>query len=367
MFSRAVLFFILIAIVLRPGPSETRPLERLDTIYGVNRVNLGWLPEMKRQETLSNIVEAHVSSVRLTLAPPFADSILAVRAAQHLGLGVLLNINLSYANFYPPGILARPGANGLNEARKLSQLDPEFFLKMFTPIWRELEADGIPLTGIELGNEINWADFNGDLSANATSSYSGALASLPEREAYEEGMRRYVQIVRIVSNLRNTSIVDGRMKIISAGLATIPEDFAAQKHAHYVAPSDAINLLRSYGIDEIVSGYGLHFYPGSTVSSLELHKVMYDVTGFCGNGPNRIPCWLTEWGVASHSKRCPSDDLHQAEVIAKVRDEIEQLAAARRVSGSFYFDWDGLNSPYSIWRCGALTEGAARAFLQSLK
>jgi hypothetical protein len=44
----------------------------------------------------------------------------------------------------------------------LSAADPERSRAYYQTIFDKLDENGVVLAGVELGNEINWADFNGD-------------------------------------------------------------------------------------------------------------------------------------------------------------------------------------------------------------
>jgi hypothetical protein len=62
---------------------------------------------------------------------------------------------------YPAGTPVRPKGL-LRSARPLSYADPELSRKQYQAFMDKVEAKGLVLAGLELENEFNWADFNGD-------------------------------------------------------------------------------------------------------------------------------------------------------------------------------------------------------------
>lgn len=48
------------------------------------------------------------------------------------------------------------------EGHPLSSLDPDLFRTYFQTNLDKLEASGVQLASIEMGNEINWAAFNAE-------------------------------------------------------------------------------------------------------------------------------------------------------------------------------------------------------------
>ncbi len=298
-------------------------------IIGVNQVNLGWSTDAQRRQTLADMAKSGVHSVRLVLTPPFNESITAIKEAEASRLSVLLNVNVNFPQFYPPQVAGQTVHDGKDWP--LSRFDPKLFMAMFKPIWDQLETEHIPLIAIEFGNEINWAGFNADLAAGDTSGRgtSGQLATLPERQAFVKGLQNYVEGLRVLAALRSSSTVNRNMKIISAGLATVPPDDAKRMGLHYVGPEDTLKVLQSSGADQLLDGYGVHFYPSPKpvpAGHWEAEKAAMTV---CHSDAH--PCWVTEWGVAAAANDCLSAGPERRSAMAGTMASLRQLAATRKI------------------------------------
>jgi hypothetical protein len=112
------------------------------------------------QETIvQQLVTSGAHCVRTSLRPDDKNIHLA-KELQDKGIGLML---VPGAEFLP-GVQARPAdaKRNMRSALPLSAADPERSRTFYQSLFDKLDANGIVLAGVELGNEINWIDFNGD-------------------------------------------------------------------------------------------------------------------------------------------------------------------------------------------------------------
>ena len=128
--------------------------------------------------------------------------------------------------------------------------------------------------------------------------------------------------------------------------------------------SATLTFLRAHGLDGLVDGYGVHYYPDDKASPADRKQRMevYAVSqcrpvGVAGGKP----CWMTEWGFSNNDKTCPIDDRQRAALVQETMANFRELAGQRRLAVAFFYSWNsppGSNqvSPSSIFRGGDLTE-----------
>ena len=305
--------------------------------------------------------QAGVKSVRIGFVPPFEKTIDALADAAGGGISVSLVISLGRPNLNAADVSLRPAQGSINAAAPLSKLDPKFFIGKFRPLWQAIERRGIRLAAIELGNEINWAGFNGDLAVfppqNSTVAQTSSIEALRNPDAFKQGLQRYIETLRLLKSLRDDSTFNHDAKLISAGLASIPPAFAEKIGAEYVDYGETLDVLNKMGLYQLVDGYGLHTYPNINKTPSGRAADFKELISRCGAQLPERPCWITEWGVAQHAISCPSDERRRRPLIGEMLQLIRAYSREGRIRAAFYFDWDanGPNDPYSIWRCGELT------------
>ncbi|HET9538058.1 MAG TPA: glycoside hydrolase [Mesorhizobium sp.] len=323
---------------------------------GVNRVNLAWAPPEVREAILQEMAVNSVRLVRLSLVPPFADSVDAVRTAARLGMRVVLVVSFNNKDFYPAGAEKRSGRGRTWDVYRLSDIDPERFRDAFRRALRSIDDAGVSLLAIQPGNEINWGGFNGDLvvhaAEDAPTPRSSSDLSFPSR--FEHGLDAYVQITRIVREEIARTAHNRGAQVLAAGLSDISAAIADDRGIETVDASDVVALLRARDIDDAVDGYGVHLYPDQSVTADERQRRIGSAVSYCREPVSGKPCWITEWGLANASVACPLDDDRRSRIAGEVRTLFDALIREGRVVGALYYDWD-TNLPYSVWRCGSLT------------
>jgi hypothetical protein len=119
--------------------------------------------------------------------------------------------------------------------------------------------------------------------------------------------------------------------------------------------------LCAHGLDNLVDGYGVHYYPpqvkpGDTAAAAQRLSVLNNNIFPPGNAK---PYWLTEWGFSS-TATSSNEDQSRARSVAEMRSYFQRLFQQRRLGGIFWYVW---NEPdrASIYRSGTLLEAGKRA------
>lgn len=256
-------------------------------------------------------------------------------------------------------------------AAPLSRLDPQEFIAGVTPLLNKLEAAGVRLAAIELGNEPNGGGFNGDIASPGSGRVLG-LADLnnpndAEARPIAAGFRVYVKIMAALKDIRDHSKHNQQTPIITAGMANWgpPRAKAFNNGGVAVSLTDNIEFLRQNGIDKYVDGYGVHVYPDADLRKPVVTRIASLEQLLFAACTRAKPCWLTEWGVGNADQSCPAKDAARRQVIGTIRDAFKHFVDEGRLSALIYYAWVGVPGNKidgsAIWRCGSLTEAGRLA------
>ena len=330
-------------------------------IVGINVVNpqrLGWAD---RQAVLNQLQAAGVKVIRVPLEPPwggndYPPAIDFVRGAYEHGIKANLVVGLQYRE----GAQRRPPVKDMPNmwsSYPLSSADPVRFRAAFEPLFNELEGLGITLAALELGNEINWAAFNGEFPVTGEGRVFGRedLDQDPEARQVAEGYRAYLRTLSVLKDLRDHSHLNRETPILSAGLAD--PGLAGPRpgaKADAVTITATLRYLRENGMDALVDAYAVHTYPWAKTAADRLNQLAEDTFAECRSPAHGKPCWLTEWGLPAVGEACNSNDFPRAARAGELLSDFQQFISQGRLNGLLYFSWN--DAKYGIYRCGALTE-----------
>jgi hypothetical protein len=329
------------------------PAHASDVTVGVN----SWYtpPNLSQEDMVKQLAANGVKTFRISLFPNSIDFV--IKAYQH-GIGALVIV-------YPHmGSTARQKRSWADVP--LSGLKPQEFIAALRPMLDKLEAAGVRLSAIELGNEINTSGYNGDVATPGSGRVLGLRdldnASDAEARPIAAGFRVYVTIMAALRDLRDQSKLNQRTPIIAAGMADWgPAAATGWSKQLGVNLSDTITFLRQRGLDRVADGYGVHVYPGLDPNrSVATRIASLEQTIFAACTKAK-PCWLTEWGVPDGSPggapdRCPVDETKRLKVIEQLRAAFQHFVSEGRLAAIIFYDWaDKPGNTGAIFRCGALT------------
>jgi len=265
-----------------------------DVVVGVN----AWYrpPGMSQEEFIKQLADNGVKTIRISF-PGSVDFI--IQAYSH-GIGTLAIV--------PPhaGSKAKPRHSSFDIP--LSECNPEEFTAAVKPMLDQLEAAGVRLTGLELGNEINISRFNGDLPDSGSGRMLG-LADLnnpndSEASTVASGYRTYIKIAAALKDLRDHSKLNQHTPIIAGASAHMSSRGSKSLDGKLAASLlDSIKFLRQNGLDKFVDGYAVHVYPGldpSRTTATRIASLGQDIFSECRADK---PCWLAEWGIPNANQR----------------------------------------------------------------
>ena len=328
---------------------------------GVNRMNLAWLSKADQERVLGEMATNGITHARLSLSRPVDNSIEALEIASRLGMRILLEVQLTNKSYYPETARPRSGFGRIWDVHRLSELDLDRYRTGLRDALSRIDALGIRLEAIEPGNEINFSAYNGDLLVYRRTGEPTprSLADLAGRAAFEQGLDKYLEAVKITREEVRRTVHSSDAAIVSAGLSDLSAGWADKRGMERLDPHEVIGLLRKRGLDSLVDAYGIHVYPGQKPASA-LSAQVRRILDFCGTDNDGRPCWVTEWGIANTVRDCPVDDLKREDAVRAVRTVFQQIMDEGRLTAAYYYDWDTEKS-YSLWRCGRLSPAGALA------
>lgn len=220
------------------------------------------------------------------------------------------------------------------------------------------------LAGLELGNEINWVDFNGDfpIPGEGKSFTIEDLSRDPEAKKVAQGFRQYLKVLAVLKDVRDNSRLNEHTAIISAGMAgATGGQWQHNLKADGVSIPATYAFLRAHGLDDLVDGYGVHDYPpvvkAGDKSAAAQRIAMLNQSIFPPG--NTKPYWMTEWGFPSAATTSVQDQ-DRARSVAEMRAYFLGLFRQGRLGGLFWYVWNEPDRD-SIYRGGELMEAGQQA------
>jgi non-reducing end alpha-L-arabinofuranosidase len=343
-------------LLAAPPPAWAR-----DCNVGVNVNSFQNFSAADQETIVEQLVSSGVRCVRTSLRPDDKNIHLA-RELQDKGIGLVL---VPGAEFLP-GAPLRPAdaKTHMRSAMPLSWADPERSRAYYQSLFDRLDANGIVLAGVELGNEINWTDFNGDfpVPGQGKAFTLQDLSRDPEAQKVARGFLQYLKVLAALKDVRDHSRLNRQTPIISAGMAAVTGGAWQQKlGVDGVSIPATYAYLRAHGLDTLVDGYGVHDYP-PVVQPGDKAAAAQRQAGLDSNifpPGNTKPYWLTEWGFSS-TAASSNQDQARARSVAEMRAYFDQLFRQGRLSGIFWYVWNEPDHD-SIYRNGALLDAGKRA------
>ena len=345
-------------------------------IVGVNVVGVAQASEKKRDALLDQLQRYGVKTIRTALGGHNEGYTTFIIKASQRGIGSVVFIGPSQGGANKHALPADKSFGRRWPLPVLSDADPEEFRKWFTDELATLEAAGVRATAFELGNELNLSYWNGDFLPQKLSPGILRLTDLENPHDSEEknvatGYRAYIKVLGVLKDLRDHSKLNRTTPILS-GMSAGP-----LTGYHGVPILDSVEFLRRNGLDTLVDGYAVHYYPDASPRlpvSARVQLIEKDGE-LSACGPGSKPCWITEWGFPNGSQSCPINDAMRARVVQDERTAFKKFADQRRVAAIIYYSWSGGlpffwedpnkesedNDPKAIFRCGALTDAGEAA------
>lgn len=341
---------------------------RASSVIGVNVNNPQWLSAERRAAIIDELADAGVQAVRVPYLPSTAEDygpiVNFIQRLHERGIGVHLIVWSQYPADAPR---RAPGTPSGWPQPGLSKSDPARLRVLANELFRNLDAAGIRLVGLEFDNEINWTEFNGDIPVPGR----GRTLRVAELQGSAlgrtilAGFDAYLRGLAVLKAARDASTQNHTTPIILAGLSDpSPAWPTSSVRADAVDHADTLAYLKAHGLDALVDGYGAHTYagPGLTDAQRLEHLREYVLLGCrpAGDATGK-PCWLTEWGIPLPATSCPPNDAKRLPLVKAFRADLASQVADSSVAALFYYRWDGRIDPLGIYACGTLTASGRAA------
>lgn len=336
-------------------------------IVGVNVTGVQRLNAKQQDALIEELKENGVKIVRTGIGDSY--SYFLIHAYQN-GIQALVSISPIQGDKNAP---MRPADKSLGlewgEGR-ITGIDTGKFKAWLTAQLDSLEAAGVHLAAFELGNEINGPYFNGDFLPAQSSGRMLGISDLnnpndSEGQTIAASYRAYLRLLAAVKDVRDHSKLNQHTPIISAGLADSgpPRKNTGQKLDGVSIP-DTLDFLRHNGLDDLVDGYGIHFYPSNQDPNVpvtaRINSLNERAFARCTAAK---PCWLTEWAFPNRDLSCPIHDETRFKLIQTEREAFKSFIKQGRLAAIIYYNWTALPGfeSQAIFRCGALTDAGKLA------
>jgi hypothetical protein len=362
MASRLIAFAACTGLMLAAAGAQVATAATLTT--GVNLPNATRAGPADRAAVIAQLKTAGVRTVRFPFGTDPGD---IAYAAQLYAQGIKVDMIVSPQ--YPPNAPTRPPYPEdphMYPGHPLSSADPALSKVYYEALMARLDASGVVLESFELGNEINWSAFNDDIPLPGEGKIFGLedLSRDPEGQQIARSFIRYLQILAALKEARDHSKLNRNTPIVSAGLSpTGRPRLTPGKKEDGVSIEATIQFLRANGLDKLVDGYGLHFYPWQRTTQETDMNLQNNVVAVCqpaGSGAGK-PCWITEWGVVNPSAACPLDESPRLPLVEHMMDVFRGMARQGRIQAEFYYSWNTdpwtkREDPITVFRCGSVTQ-----------
>ncbi|HEV3311741.1 MAG TPA: hypothetical protein VG815_14610, partial [Chloroflexota bacterium] len=347
--SRRILIAVLALVPLFVASSDITQAPRApDLVIGVN------LPELKNPKdprtdqenaTLTDLKAAGVRVLRAGVAPTeqgldYVKRMYAAGFKLHWIVGLQFPPNAPQRPWRPtafPGMWAGP---------PLSYADPNLFRTYTQSLLDKLEAMGVKLAALELGNELNMAAFNPEFPLPGAGKQFGLsdLANDPEAKQIAKGYLRYLESLAVLKEVRDHSKLNQHTPILTAGFGAYeaPEgQIGKAGGADLVSVNATLQFMRTNGLDKLVDAYAVHVYPwangpgDAAAAAGRQSRLAKYVLAQCrpAGSTDGKPCWITEWGFKNTDTTCPAHEASQVSLIEEMRSNFRPYIQERRLTG----------------------------------
>jgi hypothetical protein len=165
-----------------------------DVVVGVNVVNPMRASVADQNAVFDQLQAAHVHVIRCGISNDDKGIDFAKRAAAK-GIRIMLGVGALYFADAPTRPYQPEQFPSMWSGHPLSYADPELSRAFYQKLFDALDADGIALVGIELGNEMNWAAFNAEFPLPGEGKILSVadLSHDPEGEQIARGFLQYLK------------------------------------------------------------------------------------------------------------------------------------------------------------------------------
>ena len=275
---------------------ESKASQSRLTQLSIDRSNTVWLDTNKRQLVINTLAKIPAEWFRdgIRGARSASDFAEILKSIQNQGKKILVIVHpWDYDYDDPKNARVQGGEEFKNKcgwssgALPLSKIDLDKFKARLETYLKEFKNKGVEVNAFEIGNELDWVCFNGDIPLN---SYD---------ERYDFHARNYAKFLKAAVSVINKYYPQA--KIVSFGAANIKR--SQNVTGRLKQPGKLLAALRN--VDgknylKYLDGIGIHFYRGDLSENNVKTIVEWGIkTLFSEAGISNKPIWITEWGIRS--------------------------------------------------------------------
>jgi len=309
---------------------------------GLCRSNTIWEPKAKQAAIIAGIGATGLQWFRDAFAYPperTQDFVDVVRMAKQAELKMLVVV-IQDASDYDGSAAKADNAGWLFKQRcgwdsgslKLSLIDTAKFKARLRGLLSALKAANLTVDAFEIGNEVDWVCFNGDVPF--------ARPATPDDVAV--AARGYARFLQAAAEVIRDPRFFPEAKIITFGMAHADEGWDLPLPHHLPNPAAFVASLRDLdGVNYLsnaryhVDGYGLHIYPDPNDIKASVAATLKRDSAALGSD---LPFWITEFGWRK-GQFPTSNGESRAQAVEQF---FAALAEDRRdkFGPAFYYDYD---------------------------
>jgi len=270
---------------------------------GIDRSNLTKESAAVQEKTLQDIHALHATWFRDVLSgttpQTVAKFVNEVRLAKQDNLKFLANVLAAQAD-YDEGYQSQNAGEEFRKrcgwpqgSSKLSQINLAKLAQRLRIQFNAVKAANLTIDAFEIGNEVDWICFNGDVPDGHT----------PTEAELTTAVRGYAHFLKVAAEVIRDPRYFPNAKIITFGIAHGSDRWDKPPH-HFSNPARMVALLRNLdGFNYLdnaiyhVDGYGTHIYPNPDNLEQSVTDLIRQDAAILG--PDK-PFWITEWGLPSN-------------------------------------------------------------------
>jgi hypothetical protein len=270
---------------------------------GIDRSNLTRENEAVQQKTLQDIHALHATWFRDVLSgttpQTVAKFVNELKLAKQNNLKFLANVLPAQADYDDGYVTPNAGEDfrkrcgwpqGSSQLSKINLAKLSYRLRFQ---FDAVKAANLAIDAFEIGNEVDWICFNGDVPDGHT----------PAETEWMTAVRGYAHFLKTAAEVIHDPHYFPNAKIITFGIAHSSERWDQPPH-HFSNPARMVAMLRNLdGFNYLdnatyhVDGYGTHRYPNPDNLEQSVTDLIHQDAAILG--PDK-PFWITEWGLPSN-------------------------------------------------------------------